>query len=282
MKATKLLWMVMICVVLTSSGVRGQDILPPTPEPVRTLGTTESSSLSTMPPINPGSGGLSDWISYRRPCCEAQGSHVPLATEFYFSAGATFTNGDERLSRNLNTGYVLAGGVRAFFFNEPMTKAYTIDAHIINYNNTGKRNGQVFRLSIAQPDNNGQLQQNDVDVTLREYHRTFVGLGIGREWYPYGRALGCGTDSCGTPLRVGVDLGGRWGSANMEFNEIRHLTDVVGSFYVGIHADLEYPCGPCIFLLGGRVEYSYHWSDVLRRHSEMQDFTPMLTLGVRY
>jgi hypothetical protein len=110
-------------------------------------------------------------------------------------------------------------------------------------------------------------------------------------------------------LRVGLDAGGRWGSSKIQLNDrlipknllvfpqnqeqfrnlvtpgfTPHRTDVIGGTFISFHSDLEFPCGPCIFQVGFRAEYSYTWSDILQRQNDadVQDFLLMLNLGARF
>ena len=90
--------------------------------------------------------------------------------------------------------------------------------------------------------------------------------------------------NAGFQLPVGVDLGGSWGTSKVEFNEIRHRTDVVGRLLVAIHSDVEIPRGCCIFTFGLRGVYDYSWSDVLQEqnNAEVQDIQLLGTIGVRF
>ena len=117
-------------------------------------------------------------------------------------------------------------------------------------------------------------------VTLRQLNRTFFDVGAGKEWYLWGAA-----NSTGPMFRIGLDGGGRWGSAMAEFNEIRHRTDVIGGVWAAGHADFEIPCGGCcIFQAGLRVEYGYTWSDILQiqNKSDVQDINILFNVGLRF
>ena len=79
-------------------------------------------------------------------------------------------------------------------------------------------------------------------------------------------------------------IGGAWGSASAEFNEIRHRTDVVGGVLASVHTDLEFPigCCCCVFYTGFRLEWSYIWGDILQRKSDIEEINLLFTLGVRF
>ena len=229
------------------------------------------------------SGGLSDWIVYRRECCEGMhGRQTPLYTELYLQAGPSMPVGGTTLSRELKTGWSIAGGVRAVIFNEQHTSAWVVDGHLINTHESAGRQDTQFPLTFFH---NGV--RSDLVVfegvagrrtfSLLDSNRTMVGLGLGREWYPWNPA-----DSHGRKWRFGVDSGGRYGSHRVNFNEFGHLTDVVGGMYAGLHSDLEVPWRGMVWHGGVRFEWAYTWSDVLQRTSDVQDLNVFLSIGLRY
>jgi hypothetical protein len=209
--------------------------------------------------------GLSDWILYRRPCCEGPlGDSVPIQTEFFLRSGPSFPFGGDFFGRALDTGWMIQGGARALFFNRPMTRAWAIDFSISNNNNHSSD-------PTATTINTGEI------VTIRELNRTFVNVGFGREFYLWAPA-----NQDGPMVRVGADFGGRWGTCNLETFQLRHQTDVIGGIYVAAHSDLEIPCGCCIFQTGIRAEYAYTFSDILKPVADVQDFNLLFSIGVRY
>jgi hypothetical protein len=223
--------------------------------------------------------GLSDWILYKRDCCEGRhGKLTPLYTEVYLRVGPSFPVGGQTLSRELVTGWSIAGGARALFFNEPQTRAWVVDAHIINTHEGGVRDGTEFPITIFRAANRFDFGVDGVPgVTVKDSTRTMVGLGFGREFYLWQPA-----DCEGRKWRVGVDAGGRYGSHRLVLNETRYITDVIGGIYVAGHSDVEVPCGRVMWHAGMRLEWAYTWSDVLHRTSDVQDINLLLTMGVRY
>lgn len=128
-------------------------------------------------------------------------------------------------------------------------------------------------------------------VTVSDLNRTFVNVGFGRDWYLNGPAPtylnaddrgGCGGG--GPVWRVGLDGGGRYGSAKLELHEIHHRTDTIAGAFIGAHADVEVPCGCCIFQAGVRVEYGYTWMDILQQHNDtdLSDVNLLFSAGVRF
>jgi hypothetical protein len=129
-------------------------------------------------------------------------------------------------------------------------------------------------------------------VSIADLNRTFVNVGFGRDWYLYGQAptylnRSCGDNGCGCggPVwRVGVDGGGRYGSAKLELHEIRHRTDTIGGVFLGAHSDVEFPCGCCIFQAGVRVEWDYTWTDILQHQNDtdIEGINLLFTVGTRF
>jgi hypothetical protein len=128
-------------------------------------------------------------------------------------------------------------------------------------------------------------------VSIEALNRTFVNLGFGRDWYlngpapTYLNAADRGDCCRGAPVwRVGFEGGGRYGTAKLDLHEIQHRTDTIAGLFVAGHADVEVPCGCCIFQAGFRVEYDYTWTDLLQQSNDtdLQDFNFLFTIGARY
>jgi hypothetical protein len=130
-------------------------------------------------------------------------------------------------------------------------------------------------------------------VSIEDLNRTYFNVGFGRDWYLFGEAptylnRSCGENGCcgcGSPVwRIGVDGGGRYGSAKLELNQLRHRTDTMAGMFVGAHSDVEVPCGCCIFQAGIRVEYDYTWMDILQEHNDadVQGINLLFSIGTRF
>src|SRR5262245_51892228 len=100
MKAKRCLSVLMAAVWMISSVSHAQQPRPiqtfPAPSPLVPGGVTE-----TVPqPAYAERGGLSDWITYRRECCEGRFDRAtPLYTELYLQAGPSFPVGGATLPR---------------------------------------------------------------------------------------------------------------------------------------------------------------------------------------
>lgn len=252
--------------------------LYPAPSPLTKNGVPESGP-ATVPTV---SGGLSDWIVYRRECCEgAHGRVTPLYTELYLQAGPSFPVGTT-VSRELTVGWSIAGGARALFFNEVQSAAWVVDAHLINTNEGGGGEHKQFPVTFFHKGVRSDLVIHEgvagrKTFSIQDSNRTMVGLGFGRDWFPWKPA-----DSDGRKLRIGLDGGGRYGSQRINFNEFGHITDVVAGIYAGGHADVEVPWHGLIWHAGVRFEWAYTWSDNLQTTSDIQDLNLFFTVGFRF
>ncbi len=269
--------------------------------PAASVPGTLSLPADGVPPPSPVDGSLSptpagpklsDWILGGRTadCCGQVGGSAPIGTELYLRWGLSLPVGGGFFSHTLSTGWTVQGGWRTLFFDQPGDAAWVVDLGLSDTSHHGQHDDSKAALhNIILPNALGtNVQVPRVLVTTRHLNRTFLNLGGGREWYLSGSGLKpCGGDCAaneGTMCRVGVDVGGRWGSAKLELNEIKHRTEVLGGVYLAVHSDLEIPWGCCLFVVGARVEWDYIWSDILQRSvdTDLQNVNLLMTLGVRF
>jgi hypothetical protein len=207
-------------------------------------------------------------------------------------SGLSFPIGGGVLKDTLQVGWGIQGGGRTMFFNQANDMAWSVDLSVSNMNNHGKRPDIQIPLSILVPSPTLSITggtnppvrvtfgQNGVPgVTVRQLNRTYANLGLGREWW-----VNSSADAPGFKWRVGLDVGGRYGTESMKFQEIQHRTDVIAGLYVAVHSDLEIPWGCVIFQAGVRVEYGYTWSDILQiqNNSDLEDINLLFTAGIRF
>jgi hypothetical protein len=272
----------------TAEGIAIDEGSPPIPPPV-------------LPPLGPPA---SPWLQYpRSPCCCGPVGGCcsgPLGYEIFVRSGWVFPVGNSIFSKFLETGWDIEGGGRLLFFNPASTKAWTATVSVSNmFARTGDANQpiQLFNWAVntaitipGQPNVPGSVQATtpvvvhvpQVTATVSSLNMTFVNAGFGREWWLLGSANP--GQQAGWNWRVGVDGGGRWGSAKVDFNEFQHHTDVVGGVYAAIHTDVEYPWR-CGILFGGiRYEYNYIWTSLLQdqNNGDFQSMNLLLQLGARF
>jgi hypothetical protein len=252
---------------------RAQNVNPAlTPPPVsqEAAAPTPEAAATNLDAGNDRGTGLSSWITYNRDnCCVGKGGGPPIMTELIFRIGPSVPIGGTYLSRNLDVGWMIEGGARALFFNQGWTRAWAVELAVSN-----THNGALNPADTTFLDHTINQQ-----VSVRSLDRTFAGAGLGREWYVWAPANA--PDDC--HLRFGGDFGGRYGAATIQFNEIRHRTQVIEGVYAALHADLEIPWGRLTYLAGVRGEYGYTFSNIFATgRGDLEDLTVLFNFGVRY
>ncbi|MFO0967831.1 MAG: hypothetical protein U0793_19895 [Gemmataceae bacterium] len=133
-----------------------------------------------------GHGGLSDWITYRHRSCWSNDWDPHVVTELYLRSGVDFPFPGDVLGRILSPGWSITGGGKAIFFDKSYTRAWFADISLGNTFNESN-NAAPFNPITLVP---GQVGR------VRDYNRTCVGLGLGREWYLMGDGSHCNGPSC--------------------------------------------------------------------------------------
>jgi hypothetical protein len=286
MKASSLVAAV-LAVLLADASARAQ---APYAKPVRELTSDGPGAAEAAP----GTFAVSRWLTPNGYGCYSETDGPPIGAEVYLSGGwsiplSTTISGKERLGRDMSTGYVVQGGLRTSFFNMPADRAWVVDISLSHMNN-GHNQQAKYPLRVLEFTGNtdpltGQPEVKRIQfgtptrpgVTIRDTGRTFVNLGLGRDYYVWGTAE---TDE--RHLRVGWDVGARYGTLSQEYHEIKHRTDVIGGTYVGVHGEYEIPTRMGMLTFGARTEWGYTWSDILQQASDIQEINVLLTLGLRY
>ncbi len=234
------------------------------------------------PPGAPVPGQPSSWMDYPRclNCCGPIGRNGPIGYEVYVRNGFDFPLGGNPFGARMDAGWDVAVGARTLFFNPASDAAWTADLSVSNDNNGSRdRTSTYTLLNILDKSTNTAIPSTT--VTIENLNRTYFNLAGGREWYLWG-AANC--DKQDVNWRVGVDVGGRYGTEKLDVTNFIHRTDTIGGIFLAVHSDLEIPCGCCIFQAGLRSEYGYTWADILQRqyNSDVQDISLLLNLGVRF
>lgn len=272
----------------------------------------------------PPQEGVNDFLTYLRygGCCGPLGSHGPINTEVVIRSGISVPMGGSIPGRALGPGFMLTGAGRSLFFNPSQDLAWTVEAGLSSvwYNaDQGIRGNllNVVRPVFAQggntqlttlPGGQGDPITDTIGVlplTTSSLHQFFVHLSTGHEVYLWGHADCADAES---KWRIGYDVGGRWGTAKLVFNEtlrgipldpatralvaqtnpgvlpvpgpipFRHRTDTVGGVFLSLHTDWELPCKSCILYAGVRTEASYIWAQLL----QSQNDTNLLSVNVLF
>ncbi len=278
--------------VLVVSATQAQPYSTPSPALPESSGPAFGQVPAPPPPAPPAPPVPDDWILYRKceTCCGPMGGNGPLRSELFLNNGVSFPIGGDYFGRNLLEGWDITGGGRLMLFDNSMTSAWLLELSGTNINNQARSGASPTPLSVLVRNNVGQLERINFGVNgvpgavVRDLNRTFVNLAVGKDWWVSGPAGGCGYGSCegNWNWRWGVDVGGRYGTGRATFINIHEESDVMEGVFAGIHADVEIPCGCCVFTGGLRAEWSYTWSDVLRRSDDIQEINFLFTVGVRY
>ncbi len=281
-----------------ASGQNSSDIpsFVPAPAGVDSAGIAlnEGSPPAPPPTLIPLGQPASPYLTYPRSpcCCGPAGANGPLGGELFARSGIAFPIGSGIFNQYLHAGWDIEGGGRLFLFNPQQTAAWTGTLGISNVNlQTGRANQPVtlYRVPVhTAPPTPSPFPISEtvvipsLDVTVNSLNMTFVNMGAGREWWLWGSASP-GAQG-GWNWRVGIDGGGRWGSARVDFNEIQHHTGVVGGMYAAFDSDLEHAFRCGIFFVGVRFEYNYIWTHLLQdqNNGDFQSLSLLFSTGVRF
>jgi hypothetical protein len=251
-----------------------------------------------IPPVVPIPLGLpaSPYLTYpRAPCCCGNVGKCggPIDTEIFFRSGAAFPIGGGTFNQYLHPGWDIEAGGRLLLFNPTSTAAWTATMSVSNIYAASSSNTPpvlLYRVPVFTappgPPTGFPILETVVlpnkELTVQSLNMTFVNLGMGREWWLLGSANP--GQQQGWNWRVGIDGGGRYGSAMVRFDEIQHHTGVVGGMYAAIDSDLEHPIRCGIFFVGVRFEYNYIWTSLLQdqNNGDFQSLNLLLQTGVRF
>jgi hypothetical protein len=266
--------------------------------------TVQADRLGTLtaPPV-PGATGLppgayaSPWYGQASGCCGPLGKNGPVDYELLVMTGPNIPFGSGPFTDHLNVGWGLSGIGRTLFFNPEGDAAWALSLGVNYIYNRGKSDDFVdmfVRQSPLQQQNAaGQtiaVPRPDLFTTtrIRDIHRTAFTFAVGRDWWLWGSGLPGGED--GWNLRLGTDVGGRWGTAHADvvpigqgaFNYARRQ-GVFHGVMLGFHSNFEMPVGGWIWVLGTRAEWSYDWMDIAPPlNGDIQNINLMFTTGIRF
>jgi hypothetical protein len=118
-------------------------------------------------------------------------------------------------------------------------------------------------------------------ASVASYNQTWFSVYGGRECYLWGNAE-CSNQQCS--LRAGVEVGGRWATEKVDFNEIRHRTGTAGGVSIAGYTELVVPCQCVIYTFGLRTQYDYIFTDILQSQNvnDLQLFNLLVTVGLRF
>lgn len=289
----------------------GDEAPPPRPAPADSLGRMTNppppgtdgaadpvGTLTGQPLPNglpPGSYG-SPWYGDRAGCCGPFGLNGPVVYELYTRTGPNLPFGTGPFSSRLHLGWAVEGGGRTLFFNQAHDAAWAVDLGLSYTYNRGS-NDDFLDLFNRQPpqqqtNSSGQtvaVKQPDLFTTtrIRGLHRTSFNFAFGRDWFLWGS--GMPGEEPGWNLRVGADVGGRWGTAHVDLVPLdapglyTRRQGVYEGIFLGFHSNIEVPMGGWIWFAGTRVTWGYDWTNIVPPiNGNIQDINLLLTTGVRF
>ena len=223
-------------------------------------------------------------------CCGPTGAHGPLTYELYFLTGPSLPVAGGQFIGALKTGWVVGGGGRSLFFNPQGDRAWVLDLGLTYTRNDGRSNRvyDIFTPGPSDPQTGDPTIPDELNpFYVRDLSRTSFNFALGRDWFLRGPGF-LGAAQPGN-IRVGAELGGRWGTGHVILipiaDQTTHLRkhDVFHGVFLGAHADYEIPLGATLFFAGIRTQWGYTWADFIPpQDSDIQDVNFLLTFGLRF
>ena len=255
-------------------------------DPVATLNVTSTPGL-------PAGTYTSPWYTDGPGCANPIGGNGPVSYDVYWRFGPSFAFGSGPFPDPLHMGWMLAGGAKRFFFDTGGEAAGTFDIGRSCTYNRGS-NDDFLDLFLRQIDRTNQftgLVEPVADrfetTRIRGLHRTSFNFGIGRDWFLWGVGVPGGEE--GLNLRVGTDIGGRWGTSHVDLVPVfeeggyNRRQGVYHGMYLGFHSNFELPMGGWVLFGGTRLEWGYDWMNLVPPvKGDVQSVNMLFTGGVRY
>lgn len=289
----------------------GGDPVPPVGRPAAGENAVDRLSKAQSPPAGtpqaiphqrlaeqgprelPPGAVASPWYTDGPGCCGPMGANGRIAYDVYTRVGVTTPFGSGPFTDRLHSGIMVAGGGRSLFFDREHDAAWVVDFGLSYQHNRGKL-AFPLPLFVKQPPQTdqftGQVTPRPdafIDVRIRGLHRTTFNFAFGREWYLYGP--GTPGNESDWNVRVGTDIGGRWGTAHVDLlrednNDFYfRRQNVTHGFTVGAHLGWEKPMGGWILFGGVRAEYAHDWTNIVPPiKGDVQDINLLLNFGVRF
>jgi hypothetical protein len=225
------------------------------------------------------------------------GRDGPVTYEGYFRTGVSIVAGGGAITDVIKTGWNVQTGARTLFFNPSGDAAWALDLGIGYTRNDGRRERQpvtAFTEGDYPTADNGQPDISrprlpDVLTTVQVlgFNRSSLNFAVGRDYFLNGP--GVVGQEAGRNVRFGWDVGGRWGSTSLGYRPVddptgfRRRQDVYHGLFLGSQLSWERPMGAWTLFVGGRVEWSYYWMNILPpQDSNFRDVNLLGILGLRF
>jgi hypothetical protein len=279
--------------IIWAATATGQPIESPiAPKSVPFSAPSTAPSATTVLTAPPGAVNYPDGTVHSPACpgglCNGPvGANGPITYELYGRNGPSLVVGGSELSGRLNTGWQIGGGAHTLFFNTTRDAAWVFDTGIsYTYNRGRQERGGPF--DVQTPPFNRATQPDGIHPYLvRGLHRTSFNFGFGRDWWLNGP--GVVGHEIQSNRRVGLDVGGRWGTSHVDLVPTANLNNylrrqsVFHSIVLGTHGDWERPMGNWILFAGVRGELDYTFLNVVPPNgSDIVSVNFLFQMGVRY
>ncbi|OWK41958.1 hypothetical protein FRUB_04036 [Fimbriiglobus ruber] len=247
--------------------------------------------LPTGVATNPLVGGGYNIPSW---CCGPVGGNGPITYELYTRTGPNFTlGGGSALSGALKNGWVVQGGGRSLFFNQARDAAWALDLGIGYTYTPGDRNSILTTdpsIKFINANPTGSFNINTpVPVYVGGIYRTTFNYAVGRDWFLSGP--GTTNQEEGWNSRLGLDVGGRWGTVHADLYNVGNTGDpyirrqaVSQSVFLGANYNWERSFGGWIWFGGFRTEWGATVSNnlIAPQSTRLFDVNLLMMAGVRY
>ena len=293
--------------LFAAANALGQTLPPPPPmssgtglspyQAPATPGTGSATNTLTAPPsatgLPPGSvqspwvGGVPAGSSYSNQV----GGNGPITYEIYFRTGLNVVvGGSPELSGGLRNGVIVGGGGRTLFMNTARDAGWATDLGL-SYNYTLGDDARVLTVFTPQATNPQTGNLNGPDelntFTVRSLFRTTFNYAIGRDWFLNGPAS-YGPEQTWNS-RIGVDVGGRWGTSHVNLiptsdpTQYLRKSGVTHGVYLGFNWNWEIPLGAAIIFTGVRAEWGVTMMNIIPpESSNLQDVNLLWNIGLRF
>jgi hypothetical protein len=286
MNAKALCTCALVLAVLGECAARAQD---PQKAPAGGVSAPPPAAVVDAGPAHlPAPPGIAGWLGCgcQDGSCSSCGTSGCIFGEAYVASGVAFPFGGGVFDKALHEGWTIEVGCRSDFFNLAQDAAWTIDLSLSNTHNQADSHAvavPLLLLSPPDPNTGAAVPPHATVASIHSLDRTFGNLTVGRVWY-----LNHSANVCGSKWRAGFDVGGRWGIANVDMEDLnerarfrRHTT--VGGTIVAAYSDVEVPWGCCLWLFGLRTEWDSNFMDLLQStDGKFQEINVLATVGVRF
>lgn len=288
MRATRLIATALAWTGLVGTLLGQAPMIEPAESPAAPAAPTATTVL-TAPPNSPSypNGTVFSPACPDGSCCGPFGANGPITYELFSRTGPSLVVGGSELSGRLNTGWQVGGGANTLFFNKARDAAWVLTTGVSYTYNRGRQERGGPLPVITPPINRATGADGQFDYLVRGVHRTSFDFGFGRDWWLSGPG-NVGSD-CKHNGRVGVDVGGRWGTSHSDLvlesdlDTYLRKQSVFHSVLIGTHANWERAMGNWILFAGIRGEFDYTFLDVVPTNgSDIVSVNFLFQLGVRY